>query len=172
MFKIIDLESVRQGHDVNAVAQFDDFLSDGKNIVCLFQNLVVKIATCKVWHWKYRSSSRSTTFAVDHLKANINLNKSRNWAFLLALTVCEILSFEMVDLWNYVKVTEYNIRNVRDSMAKINLYKKSYFGIYRSRPEHSNRLPGAPLLRNVLTAQAAFEKYCIKSSPSESNFYR
>ena len=41
-----------------------NFLSDCNSNACIFQPILVKIATWKVWSWKFRSRSSSTTFAV------------------------------------------------------------------------------------------------------------
>ena len=44
--------------------QILDFLCDGNSNVCIFQRLLVKIATWKVWLWKFRSRSQIKIFAM------------------------------------------------------------------------------------------------------------
>ena len=44
--------------------RISDFLSECSSIIYIFRRLLVKISTCKVWPWKFRSRSRNTTFVM------------------------------------------------------------------------------------------------------------
>ena len=117
-FNVCDRKNVGQSHDVTTFA-VEPY--DGNNrisylmaivLFAFFQSLLVKIATWKVWPWKCRSRSRSTTFALIPFDGEYQtLHKSFLSIFASSHRFWDIHISKLVTLQMQIKVMTYNNRS-------------------------------------------------------------